>query len=386
LYPNGQLKWAAGAIKGWISVSSVIFVQGRGPKKKVSKRSLAYHKPAYQQNVGFGGTPDRAVDGVTLGAYSSGSCCHTKREKGAWWKVKIAKGREKYVVKKVVVWNRSDCCQTRLKNFRVKVCCPNRQCGKVIKFPEARNEFHCKRKGRWVQVELLNKNYLTLCEVQVYGYIWKRWHISPKPNFIWGFSKKPGHRGMKDLKVISGKAKIKHGKLEARKACIKTQTVPVALGKERTILFWFITFDLSLPKTLLSFVDNKSGAYDILRLDRRGRWGTDSEGKKRYQPFQEEHGREKRRKRTIMIAAVYDASGWIRLFRNGKMYGAYRAKAGAHDFSAGAHILLGCNSDKTGKKRDKRLWKRIKYKELSVYNKVLTQFEIKRIWKRYHPR
>ena len=42
------------------------------------------------------------------------------------------------------------------------------------------------------------------------------------------------------------------------------------------------TFDLSLPKTLLSFVDNKSGAYDILRLDRRGRWGTDSEGKKRF--------------------------------------------------------------------------------------------------------
>jgi len=114
--------------------------------------------------MGWGGHAKRAVDGNTDGKYGHKSCTHTHKKHRAWWKVDLKK---KYAIHKVVVYNRKDCCSSRLNNFQVLV--DSHVCGKVGK-AHAVNTVQCrKRKGRHVTVRLTGTNYLTLCEVKVYG-------------------------------------------------------------------------------------------------------------------------------------------------------------------------------------------------------------------------
>jgi len=70
-------------------------------------------------------------------------------------------------VKKVEVWNRSDCCRNRLNRAGVYV--NNRRCG-IINHARTKNTVQCHNKrGRYVKVQLLGRNYLTICEVRVYA-------------------------------------------------------------------------------------------------------------------------------------------------------------------------------------------------------------------------
>jgi hypothetical protein len=104
------------------------------------------------------------VDGNSDGLYRSGSCTHTNRANRPWWKVDL---KATYAVDKVVVWNRADCCASRLNNFEVLV--DSQLCGKV-RHARRSNTVSChKKKGRSVTVRLAGRTYLTLCEVQVYG-------------------------------------------------------------------------------------------------------------------------------------------------------------------------------------------------------------------------
>lgn len=126
---------------------------------------LSNGKPASQVSEVGGAGPTRAIDGNTNGKFSSGSCTQTKTGAKAWWKTDLQKV---YRIAKVVVWNRSDCCQSKLNGFVVKLCCPWKQCG--TGGDSLRNEVQCfDQEGRYVQVELPSIGSLTLCEVQVYG-------------------------------------------------------------------------------------------------------------------------------------------------------------------------------------------------------------------------
>jgi hypothetical protein len=46
------------------------------------------------------------------------SITHTKYEQGAWWQVDL--GNQKNI-KKIVIYNRTDCCADRLSNYQVSI-------------------------------------------------------------------------------------------------------------------------------------------------------------------------------------------------------------------------------------------------------------------------
>lgn len=82
-------------------------------------RNVALGAAATQKSVGFGGVPERAVDGRTDGAFSSRSVTHTAQpETQAWWQVDLGSSMP---INSVELWNRTDCCSTRLQNYYLLV-------------------------------------------------------------------------------------------------------------------------------------------------------------------------------------------------------------------------------------------------------------------------
>jgi hypothetical protein len=73
---------------------------------------------ATQSSESSGGVPARAIDGNTNGSYFSNSVTHTNAQNPAWWKVRFA---SPVPVNRIVVWNRTDCCQSRLNGATIRV-------------------------------------------------------------------------------------------------------------------------------------------------------------------------------------------------------------------------------------------------------------------------
>ncbi len=81
--------------------------------------NIARGKPTKQSSTGWRGVAKRAVDGNLNTKYSKNSCTHTKKQKGAWWRVDL---QMQYPVAKVKVTNRGDNkVFKRLSNFEVRV-------------------------------------------------------------------------------------------------------------------------------------------------------------------------------------------------------------------------------------------------------------------------
>jgi hypothetical protein len=150
------------------------------PKKVMKKiyarrrsqiRGLGLHRPAAQISTGWGGVASRAVDGKTNGHYGAGSCTHTQRQSNPWWRVAMKKRK---AVTEVKVWNRTDCCGNRLRKLEVRVGDKpywngNRACGRKVDVGRSKI-IRCPRlQGKFVFVVLRQTQYLTLCEVQVFG-------------------------------------------------------------------------------------------------------------------------------------------------------------------------------------------------------------------------
>lgn len=150
---------------------------------------------------------DRAVDGNTGGDFRKGEVSHSDKGDGsvpAWWQVDLGQSRD---IGKITVWNRTDCCSDRLKDFWVFVSDrpfdPNRT--PEQRFDDGIAGFRVRQQpnpsasvtvapsdgsvssillgrpltgggdidagaGRYVMVQLADPNqYLNLAEVQVYG-------------------------------------------------------------------------------------------------------------------------------------------------------------------------------------------------------------------------
>jgi hypothetical protein len=136
-----------------------------GVRKPNRIAELARRKRAYQSSEGWSGRPSRAVDGNTNQRYPGRSCTHTQRHGRPWWKVDL---RANFRVQKVMIWNRVDCCANRLGGVYVKL--NNRLCGRVSHRPGRVNTVSCRnRVGRWIMIQQSRSDYLTLCEVRVYG-------------------------------------------------------------------------------------------------------------------------------------------------------------------------------------------------------------------------
>ncbi len=81
--------------------------------------NLAQGKPATQSST-IPGTPAAAVavDGNTDGLFFDGSVTATNPDQNAWWQVDLGSSAS---VSSVVVWNRTDCCGSRLNDYWVFV-------------------------------------------------------------------------------------------------------------------------------------------------------------------------------------------------------------------------------------------------------------------------
>ncbi|XP_035694138.1 neurogenic locus notch homolog protein 1-like [Branchiostoma floridae] len=139
--------------------------------------NVALGKTAFQTSYsGPGGSV--AVDGNTATDYFSGSCTHTILEgeaNPAWW---VDLGQS-YVVDRVVIFNRQDCCAERLNPFNIHIgdspqVTTNPRCGGDIQIDVSQPAISvsCRgMKGRYVGVRLPGASrVLTLCEVQIFPY------------------------------------------------------------------------------------------------------------------------------------------------------------------------------------------------------------------------
>ncbi|XP_063691337.1 uncharacterized protein LOC134823733 [Bolinopsis microptera] len=112
----------------------------------------------------------RAIDGNTANRRSQNSCTHTEGSGYQWWKVDLAAD---YKVHKVVIYNRMDCCEDRLDGAQVEASYGNnlvKLCGQIDY--ESRKGTYTIKCGDTIadRIRIIQYGqFLTLCEVEVYG-------------------------------------------------------------------------------------------------------------------------------------------------------------------------------------------------------------------------
>ncbi|MBN1421603.1 MAG: discoidin domain-containing protein [Planctomycetes bacterium] len=149
----------------------------------VTSKNLALAGTAWQSSEANSGAPARAIDGNVDGNWAVASTTHTGGgDVAPTWEVALP---IEGTIEMVVLWNRVDCCQQRLSNFRVTVYDSARQVTFEEDFftdgidsPVASEPFEiplpADTPGRYVRVELLGPNaapefVLSLAEVEVLG-------------------------------------------------------------------------------------------------------------------------------------------------------------------------------------------------------------------------
>ncbi|CAB5498963.1 discoidin domain-containing protein [Bathymodiolus thermophilus thioautotrophic gill symbiont] len=134
--------------------------------------NLAFNKNTVQSSTYNDSPSSRAVDGNTDGIESNKSVSHTKKQKGAWWMVNL--GGTKFI-EQIRIFNRTDCCKNRLSNYRVSISDNSnfvvyQQDFKFYPNPKQIIDLGIQHvKGRYVKIQLLDTNFLSLAEVQVIG-------------------------------------------------------------------------------------------------------------------------------------------------------------------------------------------------------------------------
>ncbi|NOT59757.1 MAG: hypothetical protein HOP19_05975 [Acidobacteria bacterium] len=142
--------------------------------------NVALNKTATQSSTAYDGTASRAVDGNTNGNWGNNSVTHTNADAQAWWQVDLGSVA---TIETINVWNRNDCCSSRLSNFYVFVSdvpftstnlsATLSQAG-VTNYPTAGQSgslttLTLNRTGRYVRVQLAGTEYLSLAEIEVLG-------------------------------------------------------------------------------------------------------------------------------------------------------------------------------------------------------------------------
>lgn len=141
--------------------------------------NLSIGKSVTQSSLDFGGDPQRATDGNTSGIWNQNSVTHTENESQPWWQIDLGSiSRLSYVN----VWNRTNCCGSRLSNFYVLVSdtpfsdeldANLNQAGVSHFFvgPDAGSptRVDMNLSGRFVRIQLAGSNPLSLAEVEILG-------------------------------------------------------------------------------------------------------------------------------------------------------------------------------------------------------------------------
>jgi len=94
---------------------------------------------------------------------------HTQEEQSAWWQIRLPK---EVLIDNIIITNRKDCCQDRLRNFDLIIMNDENQTVLTKNFTDVLPEYNVtgiNKIGRIVRVQLREKNYLHLSSVRVYG-------------------------------------------------------------------------------------------------------------------------------------------------------------------------------------------------------------------------
>ncbi|XP_071958874.1 uncharacterized protein [Antedon mediterranea] len=132
-------------------------------------------KPVSQSSQLNSASAERAIDGNTATAFSSGgSCTHTQSGGSQWWKIDL---EEVYRVTAITIYNRGDCCEQRMVGAVIRVGLNATHTlnavwtvvtsEQVANGPQIDLEFPAIR-GQYVSVEILN-TYLTICEIMIFS-------------------------------------------------------------------------------------------------------------------------------------------------------------------------------------------------------------------------
>ncbi|XP_053323910.1 uncharacterized protein LOC128497775 [Spea bombifrons] len=133
----------------------------------IARNGVATQSSNFNQNIA-----EKAIDGSDAPEFSELSCTHTQGGTPPWWKVDLNKT---YKVNTIIVSNRRDCCETRLLGAEIRIGNSednnNPVCGTVTDVSRLKISFCCNgMEGRYVSVVIPTRaEYLTLCEVEVYG-------------------------------------------------------------------------------------------------------------------------------------------------------------------------------------------------------------------------
>jgi len=164
---------------------SLAEVQVFGTPGLPSPANAALGKPASQSSTYPGSATDgasAAVDGNTDGNFFDGSVTATNLDPNPWWQVDLGAST---AVSSIAIWNRTDCCDTRLSNYWVFIsdtpflatdtpATLQKRAGTFASY-QALESFPTATisttgaQGRYVRVQLNSPNYLSLAEVQVFG-------------------------------------------------------------------------------------------------------------------------------------------------------------------------------------------------------------------------
>jgi hypothetical protein len=106
---------------------------------KGGNENIALNKATKQSSTGWGGTSNRAVDGNKSGHYLHKSTTHTKNH-NSWWELDLGTD---YDVRKIIIYTRTDCCQSRISGSSIKLLDSSRKTVKMINYGSAtyRKEF-----------------------------------------------------------------------------------------------------------------------------------------------------------------------------------------------------------------------------------------------------
>jgi hypothetical protein len=124
-----------------------------------------------------------AVDGNTDGNFFDGSVTATNADLNAWWQVDLGASA---MIRAIELWNRADCCSSRLNNFWIYVSdtpfaptdTPDTLRNRAATWSLNLAEFGSRPNsgfgsgygnGRYVRIQLGGTGYLSLAEVQVFG-------------------------------------------------------------------------------------------------------------------------------------------------------------------------------------------------------------------------
>ncbi|XP_042561138.1 fucolectin-6-like [Clupea harengus] len=138
--------------------------------------NVALRGKATQSDLYGNGFAYNAIDGNRDGMYRHGSCTHTEAHLNPWWRVDLL---QKYKVFSVIITNRKDSAPSRLNGAEIRIGnsldnngINNPRCAVISSIPGGVSEtFECNgMEGRYVTVVIPGRaEYLTLCEVEVYG-------------------------------------------------------------------------------------------------------------------------------------------------------------------------------------------------------------------------